>query len=70
MMYGPVGLARLIAGYKFLDPNICWECHGRRGNVNICFLPDLLKIINEKKSAPKKVVLFGPLSGICLTELL
>ena len=62
MMYGPVGLARLIAGYKFLDPNISGNVTGQRGNVNIFFLPDVLKIINEKKSTPKKVVL--------LTELL
>ena len=43
---------------------------GRRGNVTICFLPDLLQIINEKISTPKKVVLFGLPPGICLTELL
>jgi hypothetical protein len=28
---------------------------GRRGNVTMCFLPDLLQIINEKINTPKRL---------------
>ena len=65
-----LGLPALSLAINSSIPTYAGNVTGRRGNVNISFLPDLLKIINEKKSTPKKVVLFGPLPGICLTELL
>ena len=90
-MRGPVGLAHLTAGYKFLDPNpvsfdnASWipvsmpvleektypgNVTRQRGNVHHMFFPDLLQIINEKISTPKKVVLFELPPGICLNDLL
>ena len=90
-MRGPVGLAHLTAGYKFLDPNpisfdnTSWipvsmpvleektypgNVTRQRGNINQMFFPDLLQIIDEKISTPKKVVLFKLPPGICLNDLL
>ena len=64
-----LGLPALLLAINSSISTYAGNVTGLRG-MSTCFLPDLLKIINEKKSTPKKVVLFGPLPGIFLTELL